>query len=552
MTDHQLSQLSGHAGVNAADGAPKITYGLPVELLNLGVERLGAVSAGLAGTLAVIVAMHEIADALGWGELALALVGGNRGIVGVGLLISLSFGMFFLTRTDHVRRQTVLDLGLLYAVICAFGIAMLENLVVWPQTGGIRGISWVCLWIIIFPVVVPATPGKTVLTVVLGAAMGPLAFGIAILTGKPPPSTVTAVALFAPNFAAVMVASITARVMYKLGTDVARARQMGNYELVECLGKGGMGEVWRAQHRRLARQAAVKFVRTDLQLGGTAHDTHGMSRRFEREAHATAMLRSPHTVQLYDFGITADNTVYYVMELLQGLDLETLVKQHGPMSPGRAVHLLTQACDSLAEAHRLGLIHRDIKPANLFTCWLGNQADFLKVLDFGLVRPTSSGIDSVENLTADGLVAGTPAYMSPEMAFREKDIDHRVDIYALGCVAYWILTGQRVFEADSPLGVLLCHAQDEPTPLSERTELAIPPDLEAVIMSCLEKDPADRPANAKALETRLLDCVIDEPWTAEHAERWWKANIPDRIADSRPTTRPPGRHRASSPDTAGA
>ena len=217
-------------------------------------------------------------------------------------------------------------------------------------------------------------------------------------------------------------------------------REMGFYRLRERIGVGGMGEVWLAEHEKLMRPAVIKLIRPDrLKEGGK--EAQRTVRRFEKEAQATAELRSPHTVELYDFGVTHDQTFYYVMEYLNGIDLATLVKKHGPVSPQRTIYLLQQACESLGEAHDHHLIHRDVKPANIFVCRMGLSYDFIKVLDFGLVKTQSNGASSSHSdmsteLTLEGMTTGTPAFMAPELAVGQDNVDVRSDIYALGCVGY--------------------------------------------------------------------------------------------------------------------
>ncbi len=289
---------------------------------------------------------------------------------------------------------------------------------------------------------------------------------------------------------------------------------MGSYRLEELLGRGGMGEVWKASHRLLARPAAVKLIRID-----PGADSRELLRRFEREARATAALRSPHTVDVYDYGTTEDGTFYYVMELLEGYDLETLVNRFGRLPPGRAVYLLEQACHSLAEAHEGGLIHRDVKPANIYVCRYGIDADFVKLLDFGLVKNPVA--DARGSVTMTGVIAGTPGYMSPEMGLGSPDVDWRTDIYALGCVAYWLVTGRRVFEEGPPMQVLMDHVQKTPVPPSQRVEGGLPAELDRVILACLEKDPNNRPQTARELAERLRAVSLDERWTEETARRWW-------------------------------
>jgi serine/threonine protein kinase/ABC-type amino acid transport substrate-binding protein len=304
---------------------------------------------------------------------------------------------------------------------------------------------------------------------------------------------------------------------------------LGSYELQEKLGSGGMGEVWRARHQSLSRAAAVKLIRVQA-LQGAAEDVEHVLLRFQREARATAALRSPNTVELYDYGQTPSGAVYYAMELLEGLDLQSLVDRFGPQPAGRTIHLLRQVCGSLEEAHRQGLLHRDIKPANIFACHLGTNFDVVKVLDFGLVKLRgSAGRAAVELTTADQ-VSGTPLCMAPEMVTGESEVDPRADLYAVGCVAYWLLAGTHVFDADNPVAMAVAHATETPTPPSERADAAVPADLEAVVMQLLAKDPKERPETAADLARALSACEAAGSWSADDAAEWWTSNMPDVVS----------------------
>jgi serine/threonine-protein kinase len=329
-------------------------------------------------------------------------------------------------------------------------------------------------------------------------------------------------------------ATIVSRVLYGLRQQVAEASELGQYLLEERIGGGGMGEVWRARHRLLIRPAAIKLIRRRAQ-DAMSEDPELLVRRFEREARATAALTSPHTVQLYDFGVAEDGRLYYVMELLDGLDLDTLVRQHGPLPAERVVHLLRQACSALQDAHGNGLVHRDIKPANVVVSRAGTTFDFVKVLDFGLVKVDGARVadKNAINLTAEDSWSGTPGYMAPEVVLGAGDTDHRVDLYALGCVAYWLLTGKMVFEGETAIQVMLQHAQAEPTRPSQRVDRPIPAALEDLVMQCLEKDPARRPAGAQDVSGRLEAVPLASVWTAERAEQWWATHWP-RARDARP------------------
>ncbi len=320
----------------------------------------------------------------------------------------------------------------------------------------------------------------------------------------------------------VMIATWGAHRIHTLRLEVFEAKRLGQYRLSERIGRGGMGEVWRAEHRLLARPAAIKLIKPEMLGTGDPAAMQELMRSFEREAQITAGLNSSHTVVLYDFGVTDDAAFYYVMELLDGRDLSGLVKEFGPLEPSRVANLLEQACDSLAEAHDKGLVHRDIKPANIQVCRMGKRVDFVKVLDFGLAtalprkRALGSGASSVA-------IIGTPSYVAPEMA-RGGDVDARADIYSLGCVGYWMLTGRPVFEGRTTDELIGKHVDGAVEPLSRHAE-GIPAELEAIIHACLEKDPARRPQSADQLAQRLRGTELPGRWTRERAAAWWAENI---------------------------
>jgi serine/threonine-protein kinase len=327
-----------------------------------------------------------------------------------------------------------------------------------------------------------------------------------------------------PNFLLLAVAVVISHVVTRLGRQVAKERELGSYQLGALLGRGGMGEVYRATHRMLARPAAIKLIHPEA-LTTRDRKSAGLAvARFRREAEAAAQLRSPHTVELYDFGETEDGTLYFVMELLEGMDLESLVRLEGPLPQQRVVHILRQVCESLDEAHSAGLVHRDIKPANIHVGRVGRRHDFVKVLDFGLVKSLAAPAGEDSMATAAGLTPGTPAYMAPEMALGEA-VDGRADIYALGCVAYYLLTGQLVFEATSGLQLITKHIQEAPVPPSRRTELDVSPQLEQAVLACLAKRPEGRPQTAADLDRMLAEIEID-PWSQEQATNWWRTHQP--------------------------
>ncbi|NNG17951.1 MAG: serine/threonine protein kinase, partial [Gemmatimonadales bacterium] len=353
-------------------------------------------------------------------------------------------------------------------------------------------------------------------------SMLPLALLLRSAGGLAFPNTDQTIQMLVPGYICVGIAMVGLRVITSLGKDVSKARSLGSYHLVERLGQGGMGEVWRADHRLLARTAAVKFIRPEAFGAQDAAGKDQLLRRFEREARATAQLTSPHTIALHDFGVSDEGVFYYVMELLRGVDLQTLVRQFGPLPAARTAHFLRQICDSLAEAHENGLVHRDIKPANIFTCRLGLEFDQVKVLDFGLVKSSESS-----GLTTQASPAGTPAFMAPEMVLGEATVDGRADLYAVGCLAYWLLSGELVFSRSNVMQLAFDHVNTAPRPLSERTEMEVPREFESAIMACLEKDPADRPQSAPELRDLLARVGGHEHWTREDACQWWTMHLPE-------------------------
>jgi serine/threonine protein kinase len=321
----------------------------------------------------------------------------------------------------------------------------------------------------------------------------------------------------------------------------ARARELGSYRLVERLGAGGMGEVWRAEHRLLARQAAIKLVRPEA-LQDPNHAPK-IRERFRREAQTVATLRSRNTVELYDYGATDDGTFFYVMELLDGVDLDKLVRQHGALPAARVIYLLEQACHSLAEAHDAGLLHRDIKPANLVATRAADEVDVLKVVDFGIVQmiaePTADPIENIalpperipltgERLTQVGAVVGTPGYIAPESAFGDRTVDGRADLYALGCVAWWLLTASEVFPRDDEENAMIAHAREPAPALGPRMKAWFPAELELVVASLLAKRPQERPDDARALAKwlRSIEIPAEHAWTVERAQAWWREHRP--------------------------
>jgi len=436
--------------------------------------------------------------------------------------ILMGIAVFLASRRGALPPRQLLDLGLAFEVVGAFGISASEY---WHSglplvRTSLATVPAECAWIIVYPLVVPNTPRKIMVSSLLAASMGPATLAISsAFGGTATSSPFAAVTYFLPNYLGAVTAYAVACIVHRFNVSLKHAREIGSYELVEKIGEGGMGEVWRARHRLLARPAALKLIRGDL-LGSNQGSRDAIVRRFEREAQATAMLGSTHTVDVYDFGVTDEGDFYYVMELLEGLSLERYVRQFGPMEPARTVRLVGQACHSLGEAHARGLVHRDIKPANIFVCRLGPDYDFVKVLDFGLVKHVEP--DEAQMLTVEGVTAGTPAYMAPEIALGRGDIDGRADLYSLGCVAYFLLTGQPVFVRDTAMATALAHVSDQPAAPSTLAELPIPPALDLLILELLAKAPSARPVSAEVLAARLAATMPAEAWSADEARVWWE------------------------------
>ncbi|MEM9300887.1 MAG: serine/threonine protein kinase [Pseudomonadota bacterium] len=296
-------------------------------------------------------------------------------------------------------------------------------------------------------------------------------------------------------------------------------RRLGPYTLEEKLGEGGMGTVYRARHDLLRRPTAIKLLRPEKEGDEEA------ILRFEQEVQITSRLTHPNTVAIYDYGRTPEGVFYYAMEFFAGVDIQRLVSTFGPVEPERVVHILVQACGSLAEAHDAGLIHRDIKPANIMLCERGGMFDVVKVLDFGMVKDVSVGREGL-GLTQQNEVMGTPLYLAPEAIRKQKDIDGRSDIYALGAVAYLMLTGRSVFSGNNAYDIVRKHLEEDPVPLT-RYSPGLPPDLETIVLDCLAKDPDDRPSSARALITRLDRCSVGRRWGQRQAARWWSRQSAD-------------------------
>jgi serine/threonine-protein kinase len=494
---------------------------LPDALVSEQVQRLGFCTVVGAGLWTYGLAMDTIVR-----PLTVAPVIPRTNIAIEVVAIALSGLMFLYVRYASHTSSTKIDAGLVYFVLNAVGVSLLNTWAFTPGNEAAGRLSWTTIVILLSAMIMPTSPRKMLATSLAAATMDPLAVWIGHLRGLPVPSVVNTFVLFMPNYACAIVAVLPSQVLARLGNRLRHAQELGSYHLVELLGRGGMGEVWRGRHRLLASSAAIKLVRPELLGAGSEAEAKRMLHRFEQEAQATAALSSPHTIRLFDFGVTDDRTFYYVMELLSGRDLESLVRSFGPLPADRALFLLRQVCHSLADAHARGLVHRDVTPSNIYVCRMGLDYDFVKVLDFGLVKFNDRRSIEQTLMTGAYATSGTPAFMAPEIIL-EEEVDQRADVYALGCVAYYMLTGQLVFEGDTPMKMFVEHLQTRPIPPSERTEMPIPRELGELVLACLEKEPSRRPRNADEVLRMLDRCRSTETWDRGRASAWWEQHLPE-------------------------
>ena len=370
--------------------------------------------------------------------------------------------------------------------------------------------------------IVPSTPKRTAVLTTVG--LSPLVFAALVVEVEFPTGPLLAGALI---FLVVLVslATIGSQVIYGLRTQVNEAMQLGQYTILHKIGEGGMGTVYRARHAMLRRPTAIKLLKPER--SSADHLT-----RFEREVQATSELAHPNTVAIYDYGRSPEGLFYYAMEYLDGIDLETLVARNGPQPWQRVVHIMRQVCGALEEAHAAGLIHRDIKPGNIILCTRGGIPDVAKVLDFGLVKD----LDEAQGLTSGSAIAGTPAYVAPETITDPARVGASSDLYAVGALGYFLVTGELVFEGKTVVEMCMHHVDTPPPPPSARTENTIPPGFEQLLLECLAKDPTDRPDSAQSLKFALGQLQEADPWTEEQASAWWSEFEADRgAAQARPS-----------------
>jgi len=433
--------MSAGRNISIAETAPSTSdsdTSLPQDLLEQSCKRVGLAGLMFAALWVWAFVVNDLIRPVAGIEQMAGIAGawpmpGNV-IAGVGL--ALSIAMMIAARRLHGRPVLLSNLGLGFQVVGAFLVGLLSQ---WHPLLIPGTVSWICVIILVYPTIAPNPVRKTLFVSLVVASMDPAALGITLLrVGEIQATAAEALQSFLPNYICAGLAVVPAHIISRLGRQVSKAKALGSYQLGEVIGQGGMGEVHLATHRMLARPAAIKMIRSGVLGASPTATAKVIVERFRREAQAAAALRSPHTIELYDFGVSENGTFYYVMELLDGLDLETLIERFGPIPAERVVHFLKHACLSLGEAHACGMIHRDVKPSNLHATRLGLTVDFVKILDFGLVKNIGPQPDST--LTAPQVAPGTPTYMAPEIAMGEKP-DQRADVYALGCVAYWLLTG---------------------------------------------------------------------------------------------------------------
>lgn len=435
----------------------------------------------------------------------------------IGVLCSLAVAW-----VAHRRRLSdilVTDVAVVFQLAIGAIIWVQELAVPFATTTHTPGIPTAAAWLLLFPLLVPLPWRTAAMANLIVVLAGPVVLATYIAFGQPAPRPGHAALWFIAAALAGATSILASGVLRRALRGLDDAREHSRYELIRVLGRGGMGEVYVARHARLARLVAVKRIRPDRLPHASPARIARIQQRFELEARATAQLRSPHVVELYDYGVAEDGALYYAMELLDGIDLQELVARFGPQPPARVVHLLLQACDALADAHSHDLIHRDIKPANLMLCRLGVQYDVLKVLDFGTVKPSASGADAMS--TRQGVFVGTPAYAAPEAAHGEAGPSS--DLYALGAVAWWLLAGAGVFSASTPHEHLIAHQREAIPDLRAAVGRDLPEDLAALIVSLLAKRPDHRPPSARALAAALR--AIDLPaWTQDDARAWWRSH----------------------------
>lgn len=451
--------------------------------------------------------------------------------VHLGLVVSLFACWLFVRRGKHrAITLAIVDMGGLAFVALAAGAMLAVSEHVDVIAGPAFGVAFA---IVARASIVPSSGKRTLVAGVIASALVTAGYAYRGSSVRPEPDFVLLWTL-AFSFASAAVS----RSIYGLQKQVQAAKQLGQYVLKDKLGEGGMGIVYRASHAMLRRDTAVKLLLPER--AGAENLV-----RFEREVRQTARLTHPNTVTIFDYGRTPDGIFYYAMELLDGADLDDIVAVGGPLPPERVVHVLSLVAGALAEAHDNGLIHRDIKPANVILCRQGGVADVPKVVDFGLVKQLG-GSGDLARTKADSIL-GTPLYLSPEAITAADAVDARSDLYALGAVGYYLLTGEHVFEGATVVEICVKHLEAVPVPPSERVRATIPAALESVILDCLAKNPNARPQSALELQERLRESNTPV-WTRQQANAWWRTHESALVARRTKTERVSGTARTLAVD----
>jgi serine/threonine-protein kinase len=506
-------------------------------LLQSRLSQFGRIGMALSATLLAI----SVGIAL-----FMSLPGSRATVASQVCSFAISLGVWLLTRDGVMGMTTLLALDIVATLVnCSVYIALGWALPLYARP---EVIQMICVsdMLSLRAFLVPSTPLRTALLAIVPsvaiACSTLLQYEGHKLAPDGPGPNGLAIIVSVLGFATVIITTLTSRTIFSLRERVRAALQLGQYTLIEKLGQGGMGVVYKASHAMLKRPTAIKVLPPER----AGH--HNLA-RFEREVQLTSMLTHPNTVAIYDYGRTPDGCFYYAMEYLDGIDLETLIAIDGPQDPARVVHILTQVCGALEEAHSIGLIHRDVKPANILICVRGGVADLVKIVDFGLVKSLNNeALDATH--TAMNQIVGTPLYMPPEAMTSPDSLGPRGDLYALGAVAYFLLAARPPFTGQSVVEICAHHLHSQPVSPSEFRADPVPAELESIVMRCLAKNVDERPASAAALAQMLSECQVGAAWSGESARGWWSSHaaaVQQRRAESVTSLVPEG----SSPPTVG-
>ncbi len=476
-------------------------------------ERERWLEAGWTRVVTVVVALLVV-----WsGEILLAIIGSGPAtkvdVVAAISAVVVSLAMLAAVSGRRLSRVQWVRVGFVYMLVLVV-IAAVGRYEAAPVVG--RGWAAVTILIVVFPVMFPASPQAAA---AFGAASLVVDVGVAHAFGQLPDEVTLVLGRYHGFLMGTLLSVALSYIVQRLGHKELEARSLGSYTLVEKLGEGGMGEVWRANHALLKRGAAVKLISPERVRDERSREAY--RQRFEREVQSASRLRSPYTVEIFDFGQREDGVLWFAMELLDGLDLVELTFQNRPLPIERVIFILQHVCHSLEEAHEHGLVHRDIKPNNVIVGRMGAEYDFVKVLDFGLVK-TEGSTEEEAKLTRQGATPGTPGFMSPEQILTPKKVDARADVYGVGCLAYFMITGRLVFEADDWERVKTMHVKEPVVPPSRRTEFDVPGEMDGVILKCLEKDPKRRYQTIAEVAEALGEIPTEENWTRARARQAWE------------------------------